>query len=94
VRLVYGGASRRLRPKEAWLYGTIAGLFLLVIRIVYPVVFLAKLEGDGLSAVLNTVAAGPWIFLFIAFVAGLGRGRERREERPRPARLFIRNPTS
>jgi len=94
VRLVYGGATRRLRPKEAWLYGAIAGLFLLVIRVVYPVVFLAKLEGDALAAVLNTVAAGPWIFLFIAFVAGLGRGRERREERPSRVRLFIRHPTS
>jgi len=94
TRLVAGFLDRRLRPREAWMYGGLAGVLLLVVRIAYPVIVMAKVEGDGLTLALNAVAAGPWIFLFIAFTAGLGRGRERRAEPPRRVRLFVLNPTS
>lgn len=94
VRLLAGFLGRGLRPREAWLYGGLAGLLLLAVRIVYPAILMARIEGEGLALALNAIAAGPWIFLFIAFTAGLGRGRERRAEPPRRVRLFVRNPTS
>jgi hypothetical protein len=94
VRLLAGVLGRRLRPREAWLYGGLAGLLILAVRIGYPLVMLSGITNDGLTLALNAIAAGPWIFLFIAFTAGLGRGRERRAEPPRRLRLFVLNPTT
>ncbi len=93
VRLVAGALGRRLRPREAWLYGGLAGVLLLAVRVGFPLILMARFEGDGLTLALNAIAAGPWIFLFIAFTAGLGRGRERRAEPLRRVRLFVLNPT-
>jgi hypothetical protein len=91
VRLV-AGAVRRRPPKEAWLYGALAGVLLLAIRLVFPLLSATGIA-QGMGVVLNAVAAAPWIFLFLAMSGGIGRGRERRDLRPTRMRLFVLHPT-
>jgi hypothetical protein len=92
VRLA-SGPVLRLRPRRAWLIGAAAGLGVLVLRFALPVIFVWGPSSPDLVWLLPFVSAGPWILLAVAFAAGLGRGRERREERPRRLRLFVLDPT-
>lgn len=90
VRLVTG-ALRRRPPREAWLYGALAGGLFLVIRVVFPVLSIVGVAQE-LAVVLNALAAAPWIFLFLALSGGVGRGREARDGRATPMRLFVLHP--
>ena len=92
TRLVAGSAAR-LRPRRAWILGAIAGVTILVVRLGYPLLFIAQPDIPGLAFAAGVVASVPWLVLFLAFAAGLGRGRERRDERPRRLRLYVLNPT-
>jgi hypothetical protein len=92
ARLVAGSAVR-LRPRRAWILGAIAGVTILVVRLGYPLLFITQPDVPGLAEIAGVVASVPWIVLFLAFATGLGRGRERREERPPRLRLYVLNPT-
>lgn len=92
ARLVAGSVFR-LRPRRAWILGAIAGVTILVVRLGYPLLFITQPDVPGLAEIAGVVASMPWIVLFLAFATGLGRGRERREERPRRLRLYVLNPT-
>ena len=87
------GPAFRLRPRRAWLLGAAAGAVILLARFGYPLLFIARTQSPELPLALAVGASAGWIVLFLAFAAGLGRGRERREERPRRLRLYILHPT-
>ena len=91
TRLV-AGSGLRLRPRRAWFLGAISGVTILVVRLGYPLLFITQPDVPGLVFATGVVASVPWIVLFLAFATGLGRGRERREERPRRLRLYVLNP--
>jgi hypothetical protein len=100
TRLV-SGLALHLRPHRAWLLGAGSGACLLLVRfgsaLYQVVVSRAGQDWPGASVVgqaLFVADALSWALLFLAFAAGMGRGRERREERPRRLRLFVLNPTS
>ena len=87
------GPAFRLRPRRAWLLGAAAGAVILLARFGYPLLFIARIQSPELPLALAVGTSAGWIVLFLAFAAGLGRGRERREERPRRLRLYILHPT-
>jgi hypothetical protein len=87
------GPTFRLRPRRAWLLGAATGAVILLARFAYPLILAAQVQSFELSMALALGTSVGWIVLFLAFAAGLGRGRERREERPRRLRLYVRNPT-
>jgi hypothetical protein len=88
------GPTFRLRPRRAWLLGAATGAVILLARFAYPLLFIARTQSSDLPLALALGTSVGWIVLFLAFAAGLGRGRERREERPRRLRRFILNPTA
>jgi hypothetical protein len=88
------GHTFRLRPRRAWLLGAIAGAMILVARFAYPLLLMSRIQSFELSLALAVGTSFGWIVLFVAFAAGLGRGRERREARPRRLRLYVLNPTA
>ncbi len=102
VRLFVGFQARQ-RPRRAWAIGMLAGVVLIAARLVSILPILGGQQDAWLSVVvqllLSVVAqlllgGAPWILLVLALLAGLGRGRERRDPPPRRMRLFIRNPTA
>ena len=70
-----------------------AGVCVIGQRLLASLLPLVDLVGSELSWGLRFVTDASWVLLLLAFAAGLGRGRERREERPRRMRLFVLNPT-
>jgi hypothetical protein len=87
------GPTFRLRPRRAWLMGAVAGALILVARFAYPLLLMTRIQSLEVALVLGVGTSFGWIVLFLAFAAGLGRGRERREERPRRLRLYVLHPT-
>jgi hypothetical protein len=92
VRLL-AGLPFRLRPRRAWVLAAAAGACVIGLRLLTSLLPLVDSVASELSWGLRLVTDASWILLLLAFAAGLGRGRERREERPRRMRLFILNPT-
>jgi hypothetical protein len=92
VRLV-AGVPFRLHPRLGWVLGAIAGASSLAIRFGGPLLVLGRIQDEGVATAAFIIGTGMWMVLFLAFAAGLGRGRERRDGRPRRLRLFVLNPT-
>jgi hypothetical protein len=92
VRLV-AGLPFGLRPRRAWVLAAVAGACVIGRWLLASLLPLANLVGSELSWSLSLVTDASWVLLLIAFAAGLGRGRERREERPRRMRLYVLHPT-
>jgi hypothetical protein len=86
------GPTFRLRPRRAWFLGAAAGAMILLARFAYPLLFVTRMQSPEPALALGVGTAVGWIVLFVAFAAGLGRGRERRELRPRRLRLYVLNP--
>jgi hypothetical protein len=94
VRLIVGFQDS-LRPGRAWAIGMFTGVAIVAARLVSMLLVLGGVRDAWLSVAVQLVLVGaPWILLVLAFLAGLGRGRERRDAPPRRMRLFIRNPTA
>ncbi len=99
TRLVSGVRSR-LAPRRAWVLAAGSGAGFLVVRFGYPLyqVILGRAGQNGqripfVGEALLVADVLSWVLLFLAFAAGLGRGRERRDARPPLLRLFVLNPT-
>ncbi len=92
VRLM-AGFGARLRPRRAWAIGALAGAAMIAARTFSMLLGITGGQGAWLTVVAQLLAVAPWILLVLALLAGLGRGRERRDAPPRRMRLFIRNPT-
>jgi hypothetical protein len=93
VRLM-AGFGAHLRPGRAWVIGALAGAAMIAARAFSMLLNITGGRGDLLTVVAQLLDGAPWILLVLAFLAGLGRGRERRDAPPRRMRLFIRNPTA
>lgn len=92
VRLL-AGLPFGLRPRRAWMLAAAAGACVIGLRLLASLLPLVNMAASELSWGLRIVTDASWVLLLLAFAAGLGRGRERREERPRRMRLFVLNPT-
>ncbi len=92
VRLM-AGFGARLRPRRAWAIGALAGAAMIAARAFSMLLSITGGQDAWLTVVAQLLAVAPWILLVLALLAGLGRGRERRDAPPRRMRLFIRNPT-
>jgi hypothetical protein len=92
VRLV-AGLPFGLHPRRAWVVAAVTGACILGHRLLTFMLPLADLAASELSWGLRILADGAWVLLLVAFAAGLGRGRESREGRPRRVRLFVLDPT-
>ncbi len=92
VRLL-AGLPFGLRPRRAWMLAAAAGACVIGLRLLASLLPLVNMAASELSWGLRLVTDASWVLLLLAFAAGLGRGRERREERPRRMRLFVLNPT-
>lgn len=88
------GAFLRLLPRTAWILAFLAGLSLVAVQLSFPV-FSAWLPVPvEVLVAFGLVSAMGWVALALAFLAGLGRGRTRRDGPPRRMRLYVLNPTS
>lgn len=83
-----------LRPRRAWALAAVAGACVIVQRLLVSLLPLANLVASELSWGLRLVSDASWVLLLLALAAGLGRGRERRDARPRRVRLYVLNPTN
>jgi hypothetical protein len=93
ARLI-SGAFLRLRPRTAWFLALLSGLCLVAVQLAFPV-FTAWLPvPNEVLYAFGLVSSLGWIALALAFLAGLGRGRLRRDAPPRRMRLYVLNPTA
>jgi hypothetical protein len=92
VRLL-AGFTARLRPGRGWAIGALAGAAMLAARALSMLLSITGGQDAWLTVVAQLLYDAPWILLVLAFLAGVGRGRERRDAPPPRMHLFIRNPT-
>jgi hypothetical protein len=93
VRLIVGFRVGQ-RPRRAWAIGMFAGVVSIAARLGSMLLVLGGLQDVWASVVAALLYGAPWILLLLALLAGLGRGRERRDAPPSRMHLFILNPTA
>ena len=89
--------SLRFRLPALFLAGiALSGLVtsLIAVQLVMPVFTAWVRVPSEVIYAIGAVSSLGWIALALAFVAGLGRGRVRRDGPPHRMRLYVLNPTA